>query len=63
MSAMYLESGVASCFLAINNAPGVRQWLLVEKKTFLNHFVHVSAAWKKVNIYTTDLHLSKTKRY
>lgn len=44
MSAM---SGVAACFLAINNAPGVEQQILVEEKTILKHFVHTSAAWKK----------------
>lgn len=41
-----MESGVAPCFLAINNAPGVEQQILVEEKTVLKHFVHTSAAWK-----------------
>lgn len=43
----YTESGVATCFLAINNAPGVEQPILVKEKTILKCFLHTSAASKK----------------
>lgn len=46
-----IESEVATCFLAINNAPGVEQQILVKEKTVLNYFVHSSAVWNK--IYTS----------
>lgn len=38
------ESGVAIRFLAIDNAPGVEQQMLVKEKTILKHFLHTSAA-------------------